>query len=255
MVSLAAAVRRSAPRVLAAALALSAAVRASAAPDVQISWEKDLAFEWDRANYEKTLREMVRNSEAEVSGWLGFARTRPLEVRVITKARYEREFGSRMAWNTGAHYSRRVIHVNGGALLNGWFAGMLSHEMTHAYVDDLGTGNRLPMWLSEGLAERIGYRTQGQHDLDTTQRQMLEVALEQRTLVPLPTGGGMTRFRYLQGFAAVLFLEKKLGKETLLAVVRRVMTQGTFEQALDAEQRWTVKNIEEGFSYWVDHLQ
>jgi hypothetical protein len=65
----------------------------------------------------------------------------------------------------------------------------------------------------------------------------------------------MTPFRYLQGFAAVLFLEKKLGKESLLAVVRRVMKQGTFEQALDAEQRWTVRNIEEGFSYWVDHLQ
>jgi hypothetical protein len=53
----------------------------------------------------------------------------------------------------------------------------------------------------------------------------------------------------------VLFLEKKLGKESLLAVVRRVMKQGTFDQALDAEQRWTERNIEEGFSYWVDHLQ
>jgi hypothetical protein len=127
--------------------------------------------------------------------------------------------------------------------------------MTHAFLDDLGTGHRFPMWLNEGLAERVGYRTRGQHDLDTTQRQELEVALEQRKLVPLPTGGGMTPFRYLQGFAAVLFLEKKLGKESLLAVVRRVMTRGTFEQALDAEQRWTMKNIEEGFSYWVDHLQ
>jgi len=65
----------------------------------------------------------------------------------------------------------------------------------------------------------------------------------------------MTHFRYLQSFAAVLFLEKKLGKEQLLAVVRRVLEHGTFEQALDAELRWTMKHVEEEFSYWVDHLQ
>jgi hypothetical protein len=222
---------------------------------VQISWDKDLAFEWDRANYEKTLGEMVHASEAEVSSWLGGQRMRPLKVSVITRARYEAEFGSGMAWNTGAHYARGVIHVNGGARLDGWFAGMLSHEMTHAFLDDLGTGYRLPSWLNEGLAERLGYRTRGQHDLTTTQVQQLEVALQQRELVPLPARGPMTPFRYLQGFAAVLFLEKKLGKETLLAVVRRAMRQGNFEQALDAEQRWTMKNVEEGFSYWVGHLQ
>jgi hypothetical protein len=65
----------------------------------------------------------------------------------------------------------------------------------------------------------------------------------------------MTPFRYVQAFAAVLFLEKKIGKESLLAVVRRTMTKGTFEQALDAELRWTMRNVDEGFSYWVDHLQ
>jgi hypothetical protein len=228
--------------------------RASAA-DVRISWDKDLAFEWDRANYEKTLQEAVRSSDAEVSSWLGWQRARPIQVKVITRAQYEASFGSGMAWNSGAFYSRGVIHVNGGARLGGWFAGMLSHEMTHAYLDDLGTGYRIPMWLNEGLARRLEYRTRGQHDLSTTDRQDLEIALQQKQLVPLPRGGGMTPFRYLQGFAAVLFLEKKIGKDALLAVVRRTMKEGTFEQALDAELRWTMRNVEEGFSYWVEHLQ
>lgn len=241
-------------RLLAAALVALAATPATAA-EVQISWEKDLAFEWDRANYEKTLRELVRGSEAEVSSWLGWSLTRTLEVRVITRAHYETEFGSDAAWNTGAHYARGAIHVNGGARLDGRFAGLMTHELTHAFLDDQRSAGRLPTWLNEGLAERLGYRTRGQNELTTTQIQQLEVALEQRRLVPLPLGGGMTPFRYLQSFAAVLFLEKKLGKEQLLAVVRRVLKQGTFEQALDAELRWTVKKVEEEFSYWVDHLQ
>jgi hypothetical protein len=241
-------------RVLAAALLALAAAPALAA-EIRITWEKDLAFEWDRANYEKTLRELVRGSEAEVSSWLGWPLTRPLEVRVITRARYEAEFGSAAAWNTGAHYVRGTIHVNGGARLDGRFAGLMTHEMTHAFLDEQRSAGRLPTWLNEGLAERLGYRTRGQHELTSTQIQQLEVALGQRLLVPLPLGGGMTPFRYLQSFAAVLFLEKKLGKEQLLAVVRRVLKQGSFEQALDAELRWTVRKVEEEFSYWVDHLQ
>lgn len=248
--------RRSAARLVAAAmLALAGTARAADAQEIQISWDGDLAFEWDRTNYEKTLRDMIRASEAEVSSWLGWPRTRALGVKVVTRARYEAQFGSGMAWNTGAHYARRAIHVNGGARLDGWFAGMLRHEMTHAFLDDAGTGHRLPTWLNEGLAERLGYRARGQDALDTTQVTELEVALQQRRLVPLPVGGGMTPFRYLQGFAAVLFLERKLGKETLLSLVRRTMREGTFEHALDAELRWTNRNVEEGFSYWVDHLQ
>jgi len=241
-------------RLLVAALVSLAALPAGAA-DLQLTWEKDLAFEWDRASYERTLRGMVQASEAEVSAWLGWPRTRPLELRVLTRARYEAEFGSGAAWNTGAHYARGAIHVNGGARLDGWFAGMLTHELTHAWLDDQRSAGRLPTWLNEGLAERLGYRTRGQHGLDTTQRQQLEVALEQRQLVPLPAGGGLSSFRYLQSFAAVLFLEQKVGKERLLALVRRTLARGTFEQALDAELRWTPRKLEEEFSYWVDHLQ
>ncbi len=247
------------PKAAARAVALATAILAApggraTGGDIEVSWDPDLAFEWDRASYERTLREMVRAADEEVSSWLGWRRSRPLAVRVMTRAQYEARFGSAMAWNSGAHYSRGVIHVNGGARLDGWFAGMLAHETTHGLLDDRGTGGRLPAWLNEGLAERLAYRTRGQHDLTTGQVQELEIALEQRRLVPL-SARAVTRFTYLQGFAAVLFLEKKIGKERLLAVARRVLDGGTFEQALDAELRWTVKAVEEGFSYWVDHLQ
>ncbi len=241
-----------AARVLAAALTALAAARVSAA-EIAISWDPDLAFEWDRARYEQTLRELIRRSEGEVAAWLGFERTRPLVVRVLTRPRYEQAFGSVQAANAGAHYARGAIHVNGGARLDGWFAGMLTHELTHAWLDDLGTGHRLPGWLNEGIAERLGYRTRGQDGLTTGQRQELEVALQERRLVPLGAAAG--RFRYLQGYAAVLFLEQKVGKEALLAVVRRTMRQGTFEQALDAELRWKPKDLDAAFATWVDRLQ
>jgi hypothetical protein len=141
------------------AAALLAAAGGARADEVRISWEQDLAFEWDRERYEKTLRELAGAAEAEVAAWLGWTRAHPLELRVVTRAHYEAQFGSGMAWNTGAHYFRRVIHVNGGARLDGWFAGLLAHEITHAYLDGVGTGHRFPPWLGEGLAERLGYRS------------------------------------------------------------------------------------------------
>jgi hypothetical protein len=204
------------------------------------------------SDYEQTLRDMVRRSEAEVSSWLGFPLTRDLEVRVMSRARYEAGFGSEMAWNSGAHYAHGVVNVNGGARLNGYFAGLLTHELTHAFLDELRTGHRFPTWFNEGLAERLGYRTRGQEDLTTSQVTELKTALGAHRLVPLSQASGV--FRYLQGFAAVLFLERKVGKESLLAVVRRTMRQGTFEEALDAELRLTPRDVDERFASWVDHL-
>ena len=237
---------------LAAALAAAVAVRASAA-EVTISWDQDLSFEWDRVSYERTLRELVARSDAAVAAWLGFARSSPVALHVLSRARYEKTFGSGMAWSTGAFYRDGKVHVNGGARLDGRFAGVLAHELTHAYLDDLGTGHRLPRWLNEGLAERLGFRARGEEGLTTGQVQELQIALQDHRLVPLAAATG--RFLYLQGYAAVLFLEKKAGKDALLAVVRRTMRQGTFEQALDAELRWTPKDLDVGFAAWVDKLQ
>jgi hypothetical protein len=111
------------------------------------------------------------------------------------------------------------------------------------------------MWLNEGLATRLGYRRRGQDGLTTTQVGQLEDALEHRLLTPLPVHGPPSRFAYLQGFASILYLEQKVGKEQLLRIVKRTMAMGSFEKALDLELRLSTAQLEEGFRYWVDHLQ
>jgi len=238
----------------AAALVAGLAARASAA-DVDIEWDPDLAFEWDRATYEKTLADIVRSSHDDVAAWLGWKLERKLQVHVISKARYEAQFGSAAAWTRGAHYQSGAIYVNGGARLDGWFQGLMVHETTHAFLDHRGTGGRLPSWVNEGIAERLGYRRRGQEALATTQIGQLEDGLEHRLLTPLPAHGVASPFTYLQSFAAILYLEQKYGKPELLQVVRRTLERDQFEKALDAELRLTVAQLEEGFRYWVDHLQ
>jgi hypothetical protein len=239
---------------LALALAFVGAGPARAA-EVDISWDRDLAFEWDRASYERTLAAVVRTSHDDVAAWLGWPLGRRLGVHVLTRARYEAQFGSDAAWSRGAHYHRGAIYVNGGARLDGAFEGLMVHETAHAFLDHLGTGGRLPTWVNEGIAEKLGLRRRGQERLTTGQVGELEDALEHRRLTPLPARGLGSRFGYLQSFAAVLYLEQRFGKESLLRVVRRTLERGPFEQALDAELRVTVGDLEEGFRAWVDHLQ
>jgi hypothetical protein len=189
------------------------------------------------------------------AGWLGISPSRPIKVNVLTRARYEAQFGSDAAWSQGAHYRNGAIQTNGGARLDGGFAGLLAHELTHAILDHLGTGDRLPLWLNEGLAERVAWRRRGIEQLDGVQVNRLESALDQRTLLPLPRSGRLSSFGYLQSFAAVLFLESKLGTERLLAVIRRTVAKDPFERALEAEGNMTPRQLDEGFAYWVDHLQ
>jgi hypothetical protein len=59
---------------------------------------------------------------------------------------------------------------------------------------------------------------------------------------------------YLQFYAAALFIEKKVGKDKLLAVVRRTLQGESFEHALDQEVRWTIRDLEREFAAWVDRL-
>jgi hypothetical protein len=238
-----------------AVAALLGTPRAARAGDVDVSWDRDLAFEWDRAGYEKSLGELVRSSQDEVSAWLGWTLTGRLQVHVLTRERYEAQFGSDAAWNRAAHYARGAIYVNGGARLDGSFQGMMVHETAHAFLDHAGTGGRLPAWVNEGIAERLGFRRRAQEALATTQVGQLEDALEHGFLTPLPARGPLSRFGYLQSFATILYLEQKYGKDQLLRVVRRTLDKGSFEQALDAELRLSVAQLEGGFRYWVDHLQ
>jgi hypothetical protein len=240
---------------LAALAALLAAPRGASAADVNVSWDRDLAFEWDRASYERTLGALVRSSHDEVAAWLGWTLPRRLDVHVLTRARYEAQFGSDAAWSRGAHYHRGAIYVNGGARLDGGFEGLMVHETVHAFLDHAGTAARLPTWVNEGIAERLGYRRRGQESLTTTQVGQLEDGLEHRLLTPLPARGSPSRFGYLQSFASILYFEQKHGKEQLLRIVRRTLEKGSFEEALDAELRLSVAQLEEGFRYWVDHLQ
>jgi hypothetical protein len=237
---------------LIAGVLLALAMGAGAAP-LEISWDKELAFEYDRERYQRELGDIAAKSYEWAAAEMGMAVQRPLKVEVLTPVRYERQFGT-AAWSTqGAHYQRGAIYVNGGRRLDDRFAGGMVHEMTHAVLDHRGTAGRLPVWLNEGLAERLSWKRKGLDDLAPNQKASLQYAARQRTLVPLPARRP-EKLDYLQCYAAALFLEKRSGKDKVLAVVRRTLEGVPFERALDQELRLTQAELERELVVWVEHL-
>ncbi len=234
---------------------LSAFLCASArAAEVEIAWDQDLAFAHDRDHYQRLLQDIVQKSYAQVSAELGMTLGQALQVKVVSRAHFEEQFGTAAAFAEAAHYSREVIHINGGSRLDDRFAGLIVHEMTHAVLDYRGTGGWLPTWLNEGLADRLSWKRKGLHDLAPNQVGEIKRAREQGTLTPLPTSEPLTELGYVRSYAAVLFLEKKIGKEAVLSLVRRTLEGEPFDRVLDREVRWSIADLEREFGAWVDHL-
>ncbi len=247
---------RSRERLLVEVAALLSAISCASAraAEVEIAWDQDLAFAHDRDHYQRLLQDIVQKSYAQVSDELGLTLGQALQVKVDSRAHFEEQFGTAAALVEAAHYSREVIHINGGNRLDDRFAGLIVHEMTHAVLDYRGTGGRLPAWLNEGLAERLSWKRKGLYDLAPNQVSEIKRARDQGTLTPLPASGQLTELGYMRCFAAVLFLEKKIGKDKVLALVRRTLEGEPFDRVLDRELRWSVADLEREFGAWVDHL-
>jgi len=96
---------------------------------------------------------------------------------------------------------------------------ILRHEYTHVLVGEL-TGGNVPFWFNEGLAQ---YESE---KLDRTRRAILSDALKRGTLVPLKEldqtqfdleeDPDRLRLAYLEGFAAVSYLNRRFTRRHLL---------------------------------------
>jgi hypothetical protein len=241
-------------RLLLVALGLAGAVAGGIArgAEVVITWDPELAPPGDRDAYERQLREIVRDARARATADLGMELRRPLTVKVHSRAGFERDFGKDAAHVDAARFVGEVIHVNGGTRLDDRFAGLVVHEMAHAVLDDRGTAASLPRWLDEGLAERLSWKRRGMDALAPNQVAELKQAVETHVLTPLPATRELSRFGYLQAFAAVLFLETRFGHEKVLALVRATLGGEPFDRAMQRELGWSTADLEKAFTAWVN---
>jgi hypothetical protein len=230
------------------ATAAMAPWNAAGAQEVDITWDTDLSFDFDRAHYQELLQQSVTQGYAAASQFLEMTRTGSLRVFVYNKEHYEKVFGEAAGRRRGAHYSRNAIYVNGANRLDNRFAAEMAHEMTHAVLDSRGTAHRLPAWFNEGLAERVGWAQRGLTALASNQADELRNAAEHGELPPLQSTEPLSSFGYLQAYATILFLEQKAGRPALLHVTKKTLEGEPFDHALRGETRWSTSDLEHAFA-------
>jgi hypothetical protein len=231
---------------LALGIGWAACAGTARAEDLRITWDPELVGRADQGAYERQLTEIVRDARARATAGLGMPLTRPPAIRVHARAGFEREFGRDAAQVDAARFVDDVIHVNGGARLDDRFAGLIVHEMAHAVLHPPGAAGSIPPWLEEGLADRLSWQRRGMDDLAPNQVAELKQAAEQRRLIPLPAVRELSRFDYLRSCAAVLFLERKVGREKVLAVVRGHPRRGAVRARPEARDRLVTRRPRAG---------
>ncbi len=216
-----------------------------------VSWEAGLARPEDREGYERRLVAMVREARARVAAELGLDPPSTLAVTVHTREGFEKAFGADAAGNHAARLEGTTIHLNGGARQDDRMAGLLAHEMVHLALDARGTVAAIPLWVEEGLADRVSWSLRGQEAPSTGQRAELRQARDRGELLPLPTGGRLSRLQYLASWAAVVVLEGRSGRDRLASAIRAALDGEPFDRALRRETGWTAADAEREFDRWV----
>ena len=108
--------------------------------------------------------------------------------------------------------------------------------------------------FDEGLCERLSWSRRGLEAPAPNQVAELRQARERNALVPLPREGELSRLDYLRSWAAVVFLERRVGRDRLLAVVRATLAGEPFDRALARELSLTPDEVDRDFAAWVGTL-
>jgi hypothetical protein len=132
---------------------------------------------------------------------------------------------------------------------------ILVHELTHELLDQLCEpwGGRLPRWFHEGLAQVVA----GDTYLGASEENIIWRALADQLLPfssldqDFPREPSRLQLAYAQSFSFVAWLEREYGRRLLLASVRAVDGETSFERALVIATRASTAELEDGWRNWL----
>ncbi|HSP77649.1 MAG TPA: tetratricopeptide repeat protein, partial [Myxococcaceae bacterium] len=118
-----------------------------------------------RAEYEGRVVAALEEAYAHTRTVLGEARESPVDVVLYTREEFRTHHGAGLARAVAGLYSDGAIRINDAAELDSGTKATLVHEYVHAVLDDLRQasppGQRLPIWLNEGIATYVEWRDLG----------------------------------------------------------------------------------------------
>ena len=201
------------------------------------------AKDWsDRGRYEVAALDLLERAWFDARSQLGESPPGRFEVVLYTRDEFSQRYGAGAAGQILGFYSGK-IRLNLSEALNGRFQATALHELVHAALDGLagGHGDRLPMWLNEGLARFVERKATTGAFLSPRQLRLVSAQGDRLPLASMAhisfahLGGGI-ELAYAKSAAAVAALVG--GGEGMIALTRLTRAVGrgsSFDSAFSSQ--------------------
>ncbi|ATB28126.1 peptidase MA family metallohydrolase [Melittangium boletus] len=208
-----------------------------------------------RAEYEGKIVSALDEAHSHTRQVLGEARESPVDVVLYTREEFRTHQGADLARAVAGLYSAGAIRINDAAELTRQTKATLVHEYVHAVVDDLvqaaNGGQRVPVWLNEGLAEYVEWRYLGHDKPPVNLANRLRGAAQADQLPRLEQMAGQAlishgdpAMAYGTSAIAVRELLAEGGPGRLLSLIRKVGEGAAFEEVLRDTYGRTVPELD-----------
>lgn len=208
----------------------------------------------ERAEYEGRVQGALDDARITAQRLLGVAREKPVDVILYSREEFRLHHGQQAAQAVAGFYSQDAIRMNDSAEINAQNRATLVHEYVHAVMDELldFNGRAVPVWVHEGLAEYIEWRSEGSEGppkrlATALQQQALQNALP--SLAQLDQGPLIaTRnpaLAYAMSAVAMRLLAEKRGMREVVELLRDCGRGTPFSQALERRFGTTVERLDE----------
>ena len=197
-----------------------------------------------KAGYEQQCLDLFERAYARVHQALGQASEHPTEVVLYTRQEFELHFGGRFGNGLLGFYAGK-IRMNRADTIDDSFFDTAVHEYTHAVIDSMSGGHRIPAWVHEGTARWVERMSAGNDPADAAERRHMKHLLVSGPLPPLAfladhsfaeLGGPMVPVAYAKSALAIdLVTRTGTGLSGLERAIRGVRDGRPFEETFAAE--------------------
>ncbi len=125
-----------------------------------------------KAGYEQQCLDLLERAYAKVQRSLGATTDHPTDVVLYARQEFELHFGGRFG-NTLLGFYAGKIRMNRADTIDDSFFDTAVHEYTHAAIDSMAQGHRVPMWVHEGLARWVERTSAGRDPVEAGEKRLL----------------------------------------------------------------------------------
>lgn len=207
-----------------------------------------------RADYEGAVQAALENARLQTGRLLGETREKPLDVILYSAEEFRLHHGPQMARAVAGFYAEDAIRMNDSAEINEHNRAVLVHEYVHAVMDELDhfRHDALPVWLHEGTAEFIEWRSlDSEGPPAQLDRYLRQLALQGKVPSLTAMNGGPLAFgsnpavTYAVSALAVRLLIERRSMRELVELMRDCGSGTPFDTALEQHFGTTVERLDE----------